>query len=333
MRQKLSKILVTGGAGFIGSEFVRQAVASGYCVIVVDKLTYAGDLKRLDEVKKRYKFYKADIACKDSMEAIFKKEKPDAVVHFAAESHVDRSIQDASPFINTNILGTQILLDISRKYKIKRFVHMSTDEVYGEIKSGRFTENSPLAPNSPYAASKAAADLLVKSYVRTYNFPAVIARASNNYGPWQYPEKLIPVIILKACKGDEVPVYAKGANVREWLYVADCARAIFLILRKGRLGEAYNIGSGHEKTNLVTVKSVLRLLGRPERLIRFVQDRPGHDFRYSLDCSKARRLGFRPQWDFESGMKQTVSWNVNHFSWLESKLKDIAGHWKKVYHR
>jgi dTDP-glucose 4,6-dehydratase len=333
MRQKLSKILVTGGAGFIGSEFVRQAVTQGYRVIVVDALTYAGDLKRLDEVKRRYKFYKADIACKDSVGAIFKKEKPDVVVHFAAESHVDRSIQDASPFINTNVLGTQILLDISRKYKIKRFVHMSTDEVYGEIKSGRFTESSPLAPNSPYAASKAAADLLVKSYVRTYGFPAVIARASNNYGPWQYPEKLIPVIILKACKGDEVPVYAKGANVREWLYVADCARAIFLILKKGLLGEVYNIGSGHERSNLVTVKSVLRLLGKPERLIRFVQDRPGHDFRYSLDCSKIRSLGFRPQWNFESGMKKTVSWNVSNYLWLESKLKDIAGHWKKVYHR
>lgn len=253
MRKKLYKILVTGGAGFMGSEFVRQAVKRvssprrRLSLIIVDKLTYAGDLRRLEEVKGKYKFYKADICNQVVMESIFKKEHPEIVVHFAASTHVDRSIQDASPFIETNIKGTQILLDVSRKYKIKKFIHISSDEVYGEIKKDSFSEDSPLRPNSPYAASKAAADLLIKSYIRTYNFPAIIVRPCNNYGSWQYPEKLIPLAILKALRNEKIPVYGKGQNIREWLYVSDCIDAIFLILEKGKIDEIYNIGSGQEK--------------------------------------------------------------------------------------
>lgn len=331
MRTKLYKILVTGGASFIGSEFVRQGIQKGCRIIVVDKLTYAGDLQRLKEVAGRFKFYKTDICNKSRLDSILKKEKLDSIVHFAAESHVDRSIRDASPFIETNIAGTQILCDLSRKYRIKRFIHISTDEVYGDIIKGSFTEESPLKPNSPYAASKASADLLIKAYMRTYGFPAIIVRPSNNYGPWQYPEKLIPVVILKALKNQEVPVYAKGENVREWLYVSDCAAAIFLILEKGRTAEVYNLGSGEEKKNIHTVRSILRLLGKPETLIRYVEDRPGHDLRYSLDFSKLKALGFRPQINFEKGIKEVVQWNLKNSGWLESKLRFLAAYWKKVY--
>jgi dTDP-glucose 4,6-dehydratase len=331
MRKKLCKILVTGGAGFIGSEFVRQAAALGYSIVVVDKLTYAGDLARIEGFRERIGFYKADICRAARLDAIFKKERPCCVVHFAAESHVDRSIHDAAPFIETNIAGTQILLDISRKYGVKKFVHISTDEVYGEIKRGCFTENSPFSPNSPYAASKAAADLLVRAYSRTHDFPAVIVRASNNYGPWQYPEKLIPVVILKALKNKKVPVYARGQNVREWLYVSDCAKAILLVLEKGRLGEVYNIGSGYEKKNIDTVKRLLTLLGKPHELIAYVKDRPGHDFRYCLDCSKLRSLGWKPKIDFQTGTSLTVEWNRQNLGWLESKLKALSVYWKKVY--
>lgn len=331
MRTKLHKILVTGGASFIGSEFVRQGVKKGYRIAVVDKLTYAGDLERLKEVEGRYKFYKTDICHKIQLDSVLRKEKPDSIVHFAAESHVDRSIYDVSPFIGTNIVGTQILCDLSRKYEIRRFIHISTDEVYGDIIKGSFREDSPLKPNSPYAASKASADLLIKAYIRTYGFPAMIVRPSNNYGPWQYPEKLIPVVILKALKDQSVPVYAKGENVREWLYVSDCAAAIFLILEKGRAGEIYNLGSGEEKKNIHTVREILRLLGKPENLIHYVKDRPGHDLRYSLDYSKLRALGFRPRVNFEKGLEEAVRWNLKNSGWLESKLKFLTAYWKKVY--
>ncbi|MBU0503139.1 MAG: dTDP-glucose 4,6-dehydratase, partial [Candidatus Omnitrophica bacterium] len=330
------KILITGGAGFIGSEFVRQLMGTVPAfrglslkkIIVVDKLTYAGDLKRLQitgivpmtgtvpesaigsllgdcPVKcsqgtvPEFKFYKSDICNKKAIESIFKKEKPNIVVNFSAETHVDRSIQDSSPFISTNIQGTQVLLDCVRKYKIEKLIHISTDEVYGDIEKGKFNEDSPLIPNSPYSASKAAADLLIKSYVRTYGFPAVIVRPSNNYGPWQYPEKLIPVVIYKALKNEAVPVYAKGMNVREWLYVSDCAKGIQFILKKGKIGEVYNLGSGQERTNLEVVKKILDILGKPHSLIKFVQDRPGHDVRYSLDSSQIRRLGWKPEQAFD----------------------------------
>ncbi|MCX5704369.1 MAG: dTDP-glucose 4,6-dehydratase [Candidatus Omnitrophica bacterium] len=323
MRKKLFKILVTGGAGFIGSEFVRQTVKKGYGIIVVDKLTYAGDLARLKEAEGKYKFYKADICNQKQIGSIFKKEKPDIIVHFAAETHFDRSIQDASPFIETNIKGTQALLDISRKYKIKKFIQISSDEVYGDIERGSFTEDSPLKPNSPYAASKAAADLLIKSYIRTYGFPAIIIRPCNNYGPWQYPEKLIPLAILKILKGGKVPVYAKGKNIREWLYVQDCANGILKVLEKGRLGEIYNIGSNQEKQNIEVVRGLLKILNADETKIHFVKDRPGHDIRYKLNWRKiTKETGWKPRVKFAEGIGLTVNWYLRHKHWLLSKRNE-----------
>jgi len=320
MRKKLHKILVTGGAGFIGSEFVRQAVSRGYKVIVADKLTYAGDLARLKEVEGEYKFYKADICDKKSIESIFKKENPDAVMHFAAETHVDRSIQDTTPFIETNIKGTQVLLDVARKYKIKKFIQISSDEVYGEIKKGSFPEDSPLKPNSPYAASKASADLLIKAYIRTYNFPVIIVRPCNNYGPWQYPEKLIPLAILNILRNKKIPIYGKGKNIREWLYVDDCARAILLVLEKGNLGEIYNIGGAQEKRNTEVANRLLEIFKKKKNLIEFVKDRPGHDIRYFLDSGKIfAELDWKPQVNFEKGMRLTAEWYVQHKSWLFNK--------------
>lgn len=358
MRTGIPKILVTGGAGFIGSAFVRllckteppkklfpsrditqklfpsckETVSAKalnglpketvsaldllpYKVIVLDKLTYAGDLARLEEVRDKYKFYKADICDRNRIEQIFKKEKPEILVHFAAETHVDRSIKDASPFIKTNVLGTQVILDISKKYKVKKFIHISTDEVYGEINKGRFNEKSPLSPNSPYAASKAAADLLVRAYMRTYHFPAVIVRFCNTYGPWQYPEKFIPIAISNAMKNKEVPVYGKGLNVREWLYVGDCVVAILKIIRKGEIGEIYNVGSDIEKKNIQVAKSILNILNKPYRLIQFIADRPSHDRRYGLDSAKFKKeLGRQPMLDFDSGLKNTVEWYFNRRS-------------------
>jgi len=303
------KILVTGGAGFIGSEFVRQAVKNGGSIVVVDKLTYAGDLKRLRDVKGKFKFYKADICDNKKMRDIFRKEKPDIVVHFAAETHVDRSIKDASPFIETNVKGTQVLLDCAREFKSKKFIHVSTDEVYGEIKSGKFSESSPFCPNSPYSVSKAAGDMLARAYHRTYGLPVIVVRPCNNYGPRQYEEKLIPVVIKHALKNQKVPVYAKGQNVREWLYVSDCCRAIWLVMKKGKTGEVYNIGSGMERENIDTVRSILRSLNKPESLIKFVKDRPGHDLRYSLNCRKIKnQLGWRALIRFEEGLNRTIDW-------------------------
>jgi dTDP-glucose 4,6-dehydratase len=307
------KILVTGGAGFIGSEFVRQGVRKGYKIIVVDKLTYAGSLKRLAAVKGRFKFYKVDICDKKKLETVFKKEKPEFVAHFAAESHVDRSIADASVFMDTNVKGTQYMLDCSRKFKIKRFLHVSTDEVYGEIEKGTFTEASPFNPNSPYSVSKAAADMLVRAYYRTYGMPVLVVRPSNNYGPWQYPEKLIPVAINRVRAGKPIPVYAKGLNVREWLYVSDCAEAVWRVLTKGRIGEAYNIGSGQEFRNIDTVKLILRAMHASQNMIEFVKDRPGHDIRYSLSTAKIKKeLGWSAKVKFPQGLKRTVEWYMTN---------------------
>jgi len=350
MRKRILKILVTGGAGFIGSAFVRLLVGDGSRAnrkaspkkgqfsfklrtvpVIIDNLTYAGDLKRLDDIGKRglspkgtVPFYKADICNKNKIEAIFAKEKPQTVIHFAAESHVDRSINDATAFIETNVKGTQILLDASRKHKVQKFILISTDEVYGEIAKGKFTENSPLKPNSPYAASKAAADLLVQAYIRTYKFPAIIIRPSNNYGPWQYPEKLIPLAILRILDGGKIPVYGKGQNVREWLYVDDCARGILAIMNKGKIGQTYNLGSDCESKNIDTVKLLLKTLGVSRKRFEFVKDRLGHDIRYSLNSGKvSREIGWKPDILLEEGLKLTVAWSLKHQAWLKSKLKEI----------
>ena len=335
MRKRIPKILITGGAGFIGSAFIRCVIASHEVanqsrpnLVIVDKLTYAGDLKRLDKRGQiplgSVPFYKTDICNKKAINKIFQKEKPDIVMHFAAESHVDRSIDDATPFIDTNVKGTQILLDASRKYKISKFIHISTDEVYGEIANGEFNENSPIKPNSPYAASKAAADLLVQAYIRTYKFPAIIIRPSNNYGPWQYPEKLIPLAILRILEGNKIPVYGKGLNVREWLYVDDCAQGVLTIMRKGKLGQIYNLGSSCESKNMDTIKLLLKTLGASQDRFEFVKDRLGHDIRYSLNSKKiTKELGWKPSVKLAQGLKLTVDWSLKHQAWLKSKLSDI----------
>lgn len=333
MAKRIKNILVTGGAGFIGSEFVRQSVERGYRVSVVDALTYAGDRTRLKAVEGQYQFYKADIREPARLKTIFTREQPEAVVHFAAETHVDRSIQDAAPFIATNVQGTQNLIDVSRLAGIKKFVHISTDEVYGEIPRGRFTELSPLQPNNPYSATKAAADFLIKAAVRTHGFPAVIVRPSNNYGPWQYPEKLVPVVILKAMRGERVPVYGEGKNVREWLYVADSCRAVHTVLEKGAIGAIYNAGSRAHRPNIQTVRTLLRCLKKNPELIEFVRDRPGHDIRYAVDCRKLESLGWRTQVGFEEGMAHTVAWYQEHLKWGEGKRAFLLAYWKKVYQR
>ncbi len=319
----MKKLLVTGGAGFIGSEFVRQGVQRGYEIVVVDKLSYAGDLERIKEVKDNIRFYKLDIKDYASIDKVFKKEKPDVVIHWAAESHVDRSIEDASPFFETNVKGTQVILDISKKYEVERFLNISTDEVYGELsEDGQFYETSPLNPNSPYSVSKASADMLGRAYHRTYGLPVITVRPSNNYGPWQYPEKLIPVIILKALRNEKVPVYGRGLNIREWLYVSDCVDAVFEIMEKGKIGEIYNVGSGNERRNIEVVKLVLNLLNRSEDLIEFVKDRPGHDFRYSLNSEKIiKEIGWKSKTDFSDGIEKTVKWYIDHIDWMNSKIK------------
>ncbi len=317
------KLFVTGGAGFIGSEFVRQGVKRGHKIVVIDKLTYAGDVGRIKEVEKEISFYRTDITDKKSMEHIFTQETPDAVIHWAAESHVDRSISDASPFVETNVKGTQILLEISKTYGIKNFINISTDEVYGELgKEGAFLETSPLNPSSPYSATKASADMLGRAYLRTYSVPVITVRPSNTYGHFQYPEKLIPVAISRATKNKPVPVYAKGNNVREWLYVEDCVVGTYTILEKGKIGEIYNIGSGQERRNIDVVRGILSILGKPESLIEFVQDRPGHDFRYRLNSDKINNdLGFKVKTEFDEGLKKTVQWYVENEWW-----------WRKLSH-
>jgi len=327
------KLLVTGGAGFIGSEFVRQAVKNGIETVVVDKLTYAGDLERLKEIEGSFGFYKADITNKEFIEHIFKAEKPDVVVHWAAESHVDRSILDATPFVNTNVKGTQVLLESARKTDVSLFINISTDEVYGELgKDGQFYENTPLNPNSPYSVSKASADMLGRAYYRTYGLPVITVRPSNNYGPWQYPEKLIPVVILKALNNEPIPVYGTGENIREWLFVTDCAEVIFKIIEGGKPGEIYNVGSGEERRNVDVVKSILKLLGKSEDLITFVKDRPGHDYRYSLNSEKIEKeLGWKAKVKFEEGIERTVKWYLDNLEWVLKKVEYLKDYWKKVY--
>lgn len=317
----MRKILVTGGAGFIGSEFVKRVLERGDKVAVLDKLTYAGDLERLKEVDGEYKFYKGDIVDGELVENIFEKEKPDILVHFAAESHVDRSIHDARPFIDSNIKGTMVLLDAARKYNVEKFVNISTDEVYGELgEESSFTEDSPLQPNSPYSVSKAAQDMLGRAYFRTHDVPVITVRPSNNYGPWQYPEKLIPVVICNALNNEPIPVYKKGLNMREWLYASDCVEAILRIVEKGTIGEICNVGSGEEMRNIEVVKAVLRILGKSEDLVSFVKDRPGHDYRYALNTDKIRnQLDWQAKIKFEEGLRKTIKWYVENIEWASSK--------------
>ena len=329
----MTKLLVTGGAGFIGSAFVKTVVQNGYDVAVVDALSYAGDPERLKEITGAYRFHHIDITDARALSDVFEKEKPDIVIHFAAETHVDRSILDPTCFVKNNIEGTLNLLELSKLHKIQRFINISTDEVYGDLGAdGSFTEDSPLKPNSPYSVSKAAADMLGRAYYRTFGLPVITIRPSNNYGPWQYPEKLIPVVIIKAVRNEPIPVYAQGLNVREWLFVNDCADAVLQIMLKGIDGEIYNLSSNIEKNNITVVKSILKLLGKPESLISFVKDRPGHDFRYSMDITKLKtQIGWSAQTTFEDGLQKTVKWYTKNFDWVQKKLAVLQDYWKKVY--
>lgn len=313
----MKKMLITGGAGFIGSNFIHYILSkyNDYQVINLDKLTYAANLDNLKDIEdnKNYRFIHGDIVDQEFIFKLFENEKFDIVINFAAESHVDNSILNPQIFTITNILGTQVLLDACRKYNIKRFHQVSTDEVYGELplddKSILFTEKTPLNPSSPYSASKASADMLVKSYYRTYSLPITISRCSNNYGPYQHLEKLIPLMISKAINNDNLPVYGNGLNVRDWLHVYDHCTAIDLIIHEGKIGEIYNIGGNNEKSNIDVVKIILKELGKSEKLIKYVNDRPGHDLRYAIDSTKIKTtLNWNPVYSFEKGILDTIKW-------------------------
>ncbi|NLZ48828.1 MAG: dTDP-glucose 4,6-dehydratase [Clostridiales bacterium] len=331
------KILVTGGAGFIGGNFVHYMVNKypEYEIVNLDLLTYAGNLETLKGVenKANYKFYRGDIADREFIMNLFDKERFDIVVNFAAESHVDRSIKDPGIFVRTNVMGTQVLLDASKEYKVKRYHQVSTDEVYGDLPLDRpdlfFTEETPLHTSSPYSSSKASADLFVLAYYRTYGLPVTISRCSNNYGPYHFPEKLIPLMISRALADEKLPVYGKGDNVRDWLHVEDHCFAIDLIIHKGRVGEVYNVGGHNERTNLEVVKTILRELGKPESLIQFVDDRPGHDRRYAIDPTKLEtELGWKPKYNFETGIKQTIQWYLENQDWWKNI---ISGEYKNYF--
>ncbi len=330
------RILVTGGCGFIGSNFVRHVLSEydDYEITNLDALTYAGNRENLRDLESdgRYRFVHARI--EDGSAVLEALKGVDVVVNFAAESHVDRSIADMQPFLVTNVMGLQVLIDSVRRAGVERFIHLSTDEVYGSLEAGegRFTEETPLSPNSPYSASKAAGDLLIRSYVKTYGFPAIIVRPSNNYGPYQYPEKLIPLMITNLLDGKAVPLYGEGLNVRDWLYVEDTCRALDMIIHRGRPGEVYNVGGGSEKRNIEVVKEVLSLMGMGEDYVEFVADRPGHDYRYAIDYSKIEgELGWRPRSDFASAIARTVQWyRENEWWWRplkEGLLNESRGFW------
>lgn len=319
------KLLITGGCGFIGSNFVRYILSNypDYRIINLDALTYAGNLESLEDISKdpNYKFVKGDILDYNMVMGLL--EGCDGILNFAAETHVDRSILDPSIFIGTNILGTQVLLEASKKRNIARFLHVSTDEVYGSLgPSGAFTEESQLMPNSPYAASKAGSDHFVRAYYKTYGLPTIITRSSNNFGPCQYPEKLIPFFIMKAMCDEDVPLYGDGLNVRDWIYVEDNCRAIDMVFHRGREGEVYNIGGGNERSNLEITRMILRSLDKPEALINYVEDRPGHDRRYALDSAKIEKeLGWRPLHDFEEAIMRTVDWYKKNLDWCKKVLE------------
>jgi len=324
------RLVVTGGAGFIGSNFVRFMLRlyDDLEVVNLDKLTYAGNLENLRDIEDdaRYTFVKGDICDAAVVRGALR--GADAVVNFAAETHVDRSISGPQDFISTDVLGTHTLLEAVRELEIARYVQISTDEVYGSTETGSFTEESDLAPSSPYSASKAGADLLVLAYHRTFGTPVLITRSSNNYGPWQYPEKIIPLFITNAIDEQALPVYGDGLNVRDWLYVDDNCAGIDAVLRKGALGEVYNIGGGNEVKNLALTRQILKLLGKSPELIRFVSDRPGHDRRYAIDCVKLQTLGWRPATPFATGLERTVSWYRDNPGWWR-KIK--SGEWREYY--
>jgi dTDP-glucose 4,6-dehydratase len=332
----MKNLLVTGGAGFIGSNFIRHILRSHPSTRVVnfDNLTYAGNLENLADVAEdpRYRFVRGDICDRDLVDRTFRDQGIDAVVHFAAESHVDRSITGAGIFVQTNVYGTQVLLDVARDAGIGRFVHVSTDEVYGSLgPAGKFTESSPLHPNSPYSASKAGSDLLALAYQHTFGLPVVVTRCSNNYGPYQFPEKLIPLMIANAIDGRSLPVYGDGLYVRDWLHVGDHCAAIDLVLQRGIPGEIYNIGGNNEWKNIDIVKLMLKLLNKPESLISYVKDRPGHDRRYAIDPSKIRGdLGWEPAHTFETGLKETVDWYLANEPWWR---RVISGAYREYYRK
>ncbi len=333
------KILVTGGAGFIGGNFVHYMLKKypNYEIVCLDKLTYAGNLSTLDGVmdNKNFTFCKGDIADSEFVDKLFTEHKFDIVVNFAAESHVDRSIENPQIFLITNIIGTQVLMDACRKYGNIRYHQVSTDEVYGDLPLDRpdlfFKEDTPIHTSSPYSSSKAGADLLVLAYYRTFGLPVTVSRCSNNYGPYHFPEKLIPLMISRALANESLPVYGNGLNVRDWLYVEDHCRAIDLIIHKGKIGEVYNVGGHNEKSNIDIVKTILKLLGKSEDLITFVEDRKGHDMRYAIDPTKIHNdLGWLPETKFEDGIKKTIDWYLNNKKWW----KDIiSGEYKEYYNK
>ena len=335
------KMLVTGGAGFIGGNFVHYMVNKypNYMIVNLDALTYAGNLETCQPVegKPNYKFVKGDIADREFIFDLFEKEKFDVVVNFAAESHVDRSVKNPEIFIKTNVLGTQVLMDASRAYGVERYHQVSTDEVYGDLPLDRpdlfFTEETPLHTSSPYSASKASADLLVFAYHRTFGLPITISRCSNNYGPYHFPEKLIPLTISRALNDEKLPVYGNGGNVRDWLHVYDHCAAIDLILHKGRVGEVYNVGGHNERTNLEVVRTILKALGKSEDLITYVTDRPGHDLRYAIDPQKLENeLGWKPTYNFDTGIAQTIQWYLDNKQWWENIISgEYQNYFEKQY--
>ena len=318
------KLLVTGGAGFIGSNYIRHMMSSRHDleIINLDVLTYAGNLNNLKGIEKNpnYSFIQGDICNRDLVSAILGKHKVDAIIHFAAESHVDRSITNASAFVKTNVLGTHTLLECARNHTIPKFIHISTDEVYGSTMEGSFKETDILSPSSPYSASKAGSDLLAFSYFTTYNLPVIITRCTNNFGPYQFPEKLIPLFVTNLLDGKKVPVYGTGKNIRDWIHVSDHCRAIEFLLERGNPGEVYNIGGGHEKTNLEITQKILDILSKDDSMIEYVTDRPGHDFRYSLDCSKLHAMGWKPKYSFDEALEETITW-YTHNEWWWRPLK------------
>ena len=336
----MSKFLVTGGAGFIGGNFLHIMVNKypNDQYVCIDALTYAGNMETLEPImnKPNFKFIHENICNREAVFKLFEEEHFDYVINFAAESHVDRSIENPEIFLKTNILGTQVLMDACRKYSIKRYHQVSTDEVYGDLPLDRpdlyFTEETPIHTSSPYSASKAGADLLVLAYHRTFKLPVTISRCSNNYGPYHFPEKLIPLMIQKALKNEPLPVYGNGSNVRDWLYVGDHCNAIDLIVRNGKDGEIYNIGGHNERSNLEVVKTILKALNKPETLITYVKDRPGHDLRYAMDPTKIEtELGWKPEYNFDSGIQETIKWNLNHQDWINHVESGEYMKWMERY--